>query len=229
VGSGSGRFRYNSDETTTNYTVALSPNVVNAIYREQPTATVDFGSNAYVITYGDALPAFAYSQTSAQNGDAALTGYSTVIPTATYSTSLNIKASATPYALSSSLRDLGYAIATTGEASLVVNKKSISISNVTATTKVYDGNTTATVDTAATTIVGKVMNDVLTIASGAGVFDDRNVGTGKNVTISSVTYGGADKDNYSYSASPAGVGAITQLSSATWVGGTGDWMNRCVA
>jgi fibronectin-binding autotransporter adhesin len=45
------------------------------------------------------------------------------------------------------------------------------------------------------------------------------------VAIASVTYAGADKDNYTFSASPAGVGAITQLSSATWVGGTGDWMN----
>ena len=91
VGSGTGRFRYNSDESTTNYSLALSPNVINAIYREQPTATVDFDSTPYVITYGDSLPTFSYTQVSAVNGDEGLSGYATVIPTATYSTSNTIK------------------------------------------------------------------------------------------------------------------------------------------
>ncbi|MDP8262468.1 MAG: hypothetical protein P9M13_04095, partial [Candidatus Ancaeobacter aquaticus] len=39
VGSGSGRFRYNSDEIVTNYTTALGTGDY-AIYREEPTATV---------------------------------------------------------------------------------------------------------------------------------------------------------------------------------------------
>lgn len=39
VGSGSGHFRYNSDETTTNYSTALSSGTY-AIYREQPIITV---------------------------------------------------------------------------------------------------------------------------------------------------------------------------------------------
>jgi filamentous hemagglutinin family protein len=39
VGSGSGRFRYNSDETTSNYTTALGSGAC-AVYREQPTVTI---------------------------------------------------------------------------------------------------------------------------------------------------------------------------------------------
>jgi filamentous hemagglutinin family protein len=39
IGSGSGRFRYNSDEATTNFNTALS-NGLSAIYREQSTVTV---------------------------------------------------------------------------------------------------------------------------------------------------------------------------------------------
>jgi len=39
VGSGSGRFRYNSDEADSNFTTTLTAGV-NAIYREQPTVTV---------------------------------------------------------------------------------------------------------------------------------------------------------------------------------------------
>jgi hypothetical protein len=39
IGSGTHRFRYNSDETTTNYSAALSSGQY-AIYREQPTLTI---------------------------------------------------------------------------------------------------------------------------------------------------------------------------------------------
>jgi filamentous hemagglutinin family protein len=40
VGSGSGRFRYNSDESTSNFTKALGDSGVHAVYREQPVLTV---------------------------------------------------------------------------------------------------------------------------------------------------------------------------------------------
>ena len=43
VGSGSGRFRYNSDERTTNYTAVLGSGLY-AIYREQPIITVQVDS-----------------------------------------------------------------------------------------------------------------------------------------------------------------------------------------
>ena len=39
IGSGSGRFRYHSDETSTNYTTALSTGKF-AVYREQPASTI---------------------------------------------------------------------------------------------------------------------------------------------------------------------------------------------
>lgn len=40
VGGGSGRFRYNSDESTSNFTKALGNSGVHAVYREQPVLTV---------------------------------------------------------------------------------------------------------------------------------------------------------------------------------------------
>lgn len=40
VGAGSGRFRYNSDESTSNFTKALGNSGVHAVYREQPVLTV---------------------------------------------------------------------------------------------------------------------------------------------------------------------------------------------
>jgi autotransporter-associated beta strand protein len=53
VGSGSGRFRYGSDEAATNYTTALSDGLY-AIYREAPVLSVNWATNSVV--YGTALP-----------------------------------------------------------------------------------------------------------------------------------------------------------------------------
>ena len=64
IGSGSGRFRYNSDESSANYTTAISSGKY-AIYRERPAVSVTPSSS--IITYGDATPTISASGT--QNGD----------------------------------------------------------------------------------------------------------------------------------------------------------------
>ncbi|MBV5339257.1 MAG: hypothetical protein J0665_06815, partial [Deltaproteobacteria bacterium] len=71
IGSGSGRFRYASDETTTNYSTALSTGN-NAIYREQPTITTTataasktYDGVAYSGGNGVTLSGFVNDDTSA--------------------------------------------------------------------------------------------------------------------------------------------------------------------
>ena len=44
IGSGSGRFRYNSDETTVNYSSAISSGNY-AIYREEPSVSINVSSS----------------------------------------------------------------------------------------------------------------------------------------------------------------------------------------
>ena len=65
IGSGSGRFRYNSDETTSNYSTAISSGNY-AIYREEPRICYPIKYLA-TITYGDATPTISAS--GLQNGD----------------------------------------------------------------------------------------------------------------------------------------------------------------
>lgn len=76
--------------------------------------------------------------------------------------------------------------------------KSVTVSGITAENKVYDGDTDATIITYGATISDIVSDDNVTIdVTGAtGTFDNKNVGTGKTVTISGIALGGADKDNY---------------------------------
>jgi len=65
---------------------------------------------------------------------------------------------------------------------------------ITAENKVYDGNTTAA--TAASITSGLVENDVVTVSSTNGAFNNKNAGTAKAVTAD-VSKSGADAGNYS--------------------------------
>ncbi|WP_338030031.1 YDG domain-containing protein [Fuerstiella marisgermanici] len=62
----------------------------------------------------------------------------------------------------------------------------------------YDGSAVATVDHSGVIFSGKVSGDELTAASTSGVFDNKNIGTGKTVTLNGTVYGGSDVDNYSF-------------------------------
>ncbi|MBU3543295.1 MBG-2 domain-containing protein, partial [Polynucleobacter sp. MWH-Loch1C5] len=66
IGSGSGNFRYNSDESATNYSLALGTGNY-AIYRERPTLAITADNKTMV--YGDATPTLTASISGNQNGD----------------------------------------------------------------------------------------------------------------------------------------------------------------
>jgi gliding motility-associated-like protein len=82
-------------------------------------------------------------------------------------------------------------VTTTTTASITA--KSLTVS-ATATNKPYDGNTTAVVSLSDDRLSG----DILTIGNTSANFDNKNVGTGKTVTIGGVSItGGTDAGNYS--------------------------------
>ena len=68
-------------------------------------------------------------------------------------------------------------------------------SGITASNKTYDGTTSATLSGSSAVISGKVTGDKLTV-SATGKFGDKNAGTGKTVTISSISLTGSDRGNY---------------------------------
>ncbi len=91
-----------------------------------------------------------------------------------------------------------YVLAATGNQSSAtadITAKEITVSGITASNKVYDGNDTATVDTTGATFTGMITGDNLTVST-SGTFGDKNVGTGKTVTFGALTLGGADAGNY---------------------------------
>jgi len=80
-----------------------------------------------------------------------------------------------------------------------ITAKTLTVSGVTANNKIYNANTIATLATSSASLVGIEGSDTVTIdASGAaGTFADKNVGTGKTVTVTGIVIGGADAGNYS--------------------------------
>ena len=75
-----------------------------------------------------------------------------------------------------------------------ITAKSLTVSGITASNKIYDGNTVATLDPSNVTYSGLVSGDSFA-GSYSGLFSDKNIGTGKTVTITS-SYSGSDVSNY---------------------------------
>jgi hypothetical protein len=75
-----------------------------------------------------------------------------------------------------------------------ITAKELTVSNVTAVSRVYDRTTVAALNTGAALLVGKQGSDNVTISasSAAGAFADKTVALGKAVTITGITIGGTD-------------------------------------
>jgi hypothetical protein len=79
-----------------------------------------------------------------------------------------------------------------------ITPATLTVTGITASSKVYDGTTTATLDTTGASLVGVFHGDSVTLdTSGAsGTFASTAVGTGIAVTISGLTLGGAQAADY---------------------------------
>ncbi|MDA9689581.1 YDG domain-containing protein, partial [Betaproteobacteria bacterium] len=192
IGSGSGRFRYGSDEATTNYTTALgSGNYL--IYREQTTVsyTVNNVSKTYdgvTFTTGSASGA----STGLVNGDLSFLS-STPFFTgsaigATYPGSYVISVPSTTFS------DLGYSAGGITNGTLTIGQKVLSVSPQ-FFTKTYDTNTSIPAASWSANITGLLTGDDVTI-TGAPVFSNANAGP-NTILQGTVGITGTDSSGYS--------------------------------
>ena len=84
--------------------------------------------------------------------------------------------------------------AATGTATANITPATLTAAGFTAQNKVYDATTNATVSGG--TLGGVLGADVVSLAGLSGSFTDKNVGTGKIVTVSGGTLAGGDAGNY---------------------------------
>ena len=100
----------------------------------------------------------------------------------------------------------------TSSFTLTISAATVTASGFTASNKTYDGTTDATLSGG--TVTGLVGSDVVTV-SATGAFADVNVGTGKTVTISGLTLGGADAGNYELDASNSQASTTADITAKT--------------
>ncbi|HSZ59624.1 MAG TPA: YDG domain-containing protein [Tepidisphaeraceae bacterium] len=99
-----------------------------------------------------------------------------------------------------------YTFNTTATTSANITARAL-IVTATGTNKVYDGTTTASV----TLGDNRVAGDSLTTTYAAATFADKNVGTGKTITVSGITLGGADSGNYTFNTTATASANIISL------------------
>ncbi|MCW2406959.1 filamentous hemagglutinin family protein, partial [Sphingobium sp. B1D7B] len=88
--------------------------------------------------------------------------------------------------------------------------KALTVSLTGTASKVYDGTRTATLAAGNFALSGLIGGDNAALVAGSGTYDDKNVGTGKTVTVNSLTLSGSDAGNYTLAASVSGnIGTIT--------------------
>ncbi len=90
---------------------------------------------------------------------------------------------------------INYQLSTNNSATALadITAKDLTLSNLIAEDKVYDGNVNAIVNG---TLVGRIDGDEVSLVSGAGTFDNKNVGGDKVVTVTAGTLAGPDSNNY---------------------------------
>ena len=108
-----------------------------------------------------------------------------------------------------------YTLGTVSNTTAAITAKSIT-GSFTADNKQYDGNTSATVLTR--TLSGAVSGDAVSLNGGTATFADKNIGTGKTVTLTGASLSGTDAGNYnitSVGTTTANITAITVTGSFT--------------
>ena len=81
---------------------------------------------------------------------------------------------------------------------LTVTQKCLTVTGLSGTNKFYDGTTSDPI-TGTACLHTVISDDTVTLTSGSAAFASASVGTGKTVTFSGFSIGGADAGNYSFS------------------------------
>jgi filamentous hemagglutinin family protein len=201
TGADAGNYTFNTSATTaadiTARALAVSATGANKVYDGSTNAAVTYGDDRVA---GDVL---SFNGTASFADKNAATGKT-----------VNVSGIAVTGA------DAGnYTFNTSATTAADITARAITVSGITANTKVYDSTTSATLNLGAVNFGGIISGDTIGITTGSisGSFTDKNVGINKAVNLFGVSLSGADADNYTLSGIAGVAGTITKLNLA--VGG----------
>ena len=98
-----------------------------------------------------------------------------------------------------------YSVTFAASSTGAITPKTLTVTGLTGTNKVYDGTTTATVDVDAATLTGMVSGDTVSLDASTyhADFANKNVGTGKTVSLTNLSLHEADAGNYQLTSTSA--------------------------
>jgi hypothetical protein len=104
-----------------------------------------------------------------------------------------------------------YTLAQPSDLTANITPAALTVTGITASDKVYDGTTAATLNVAGATLQGVTNGDAVTLdtSAAAGAFGDPNAGTARSVTVSGLTLSGTNAANYTLT-QPKTTANITQ-------------------
>ncbi|AEB99561.1 YDG domain-containing protein [Selenomonas sputigena] len=104
-----------------------------------------------------------------------------------------------------------YAVADTAQGAGTITKRALTLGEVTAQTKTYDGTTSADASKFRATLGNTVAGDNVTAAAATATYNDKNVAAANRIDYTGVALAGADAGNYSLAATTAqGTGTIAK-------------------
>ena len=177
-----------------NYTVTIAASANGVINARPITVTAAANSKTYDGTNSaSATPTITSGALQGSDGNGFTEAYASANPgsglTLTPSGAVNDGAGGANYAVT-------FASSTNG----AIAQKALTVSGVSASGKIYDATTAATIDASGATLSGVVAGDIgqVTISTGGatGAFVDANAGVNKTVNISGLSLGGAQAGNY---------------------------------
>ena len=103
-----------------------------------------------------------------------------------------------------------YAIADTAQGAGTITKRALTLGEVAAQTKTYDGTTAADTSKFRAALAGTIAGDNVTAAAAGAAYNDKNVARANRIDYTGIALRGADAGNYSIAATTAqGAGTIT--------------------
>ncbi|HTY36645.1 MAG TPA: YDG domain-containing protein [Bacteroidota bacterium] len=179
----------NFNITTNTSTTVLSSSASTTVYGQALTFTATVSSNGGSMT----------GSVSFQEGSTVLgTGTLNASGVATFTTSA-IPVFGSPHSIMAVYSgDGNFAGSTSAAVQLTVTTKTLTVTGITAANKVYDGSTSAVLNTSAFALTGKIASDNVTLdlSAVAGNFSDKTVGLNKTVAVSGLVLAGTSSGNY---------------------------------
>ena len=167
-----------------------------------PTAPLITSAATTTITYGNSLTFTVIATGDPDNNDPAPLVFSaTGIPAGVTLNSSSGVLTGTPRAGTHNLvitASNKVASSATQNFSLIVNQRVLTVTGTTANNKIYNGNTTAVLNTGSSALANTVSGDSigLDVSAATGTFPAKTIGTGLLVTIAGMTLTGTDSANY---------------------------------